>query len=207
MGNDFSFSMAPVSWIIFILTIGTSLYTIFRNRSLLGKLMFSPYSFFHEKKWYTIVTSGFVHADIMHLIFNMLTFYYFAFLLEFRTTSEMFLIVYFGSMIIADLPTAFKNRDNYEYRSLGASGAISGLLFSSIIINPGTKIGILLFPFPMPASVFAVLYLIYCYFAARNYQDNINHSAHLWGALAGLVLTILLKPNSFLYFITHNFGL
>ena len=158
--------------------------------------MLNPYNVYHKKQWYQLVTSGFVHADFSHLIFNMLSFYFFAFNLEIAAGSGIFLLIYFGSLIISDIPTVVKNRENIKYRSLGASGAVSGIVFSSVLLFPDSKIGILLFPFGIPAPVFGLLYLAYCWYAAKKRYDHINHEAHFWGALTGLVLTIILISGS-----------
>jgi len=196
MGNEFTFFEAPASWIILITTCCISFYTLYMNNSLLTKMMFHPYSFFHENRLYTILTSGFVHADLMHLLFNMLTFYFFAFQLETNGIigTGGFLLIYFGSMIFSDLPTAIKHRNDIGYLSLGASGAISGIVFSSILFNPSSKMYVMLLPIPIPASIFGILYLAYCYYASMHSNDRINHEAHFWGALTGIIITIIIYP-------------
>ena len=196
MGNEFAFSDAPASWIILISTCCISLYTLYMNNSMLARMMFHPYSFFHDNRIFTVITSGFVHADMMHLLFNMLTFYFFAFQLE---TNEIigtggFLLIYLGSMIFSDLPTAIKHRNDREYRSLGASGAISGIVFSNILFAPSAKMYVMLLPIPIPASIFGILYLAYCYYASKHSNDMINHEAHFWGALTGVIITAIIYP-------------
>jgi membrane associated rhomboid family serine protease len=187
---------SPAALLIFVITIAISLYGLYGNGNIINKMLLHPYSVKHKNEWYKIITSGFVHADLGHLMFNMLSFFFFAFQTEANFLGSVnFLIVYFGSMIIADLPTVWKNQDNYNYHSLGASGAISGILFSSILFAPLSKVYIMFIPFGMPAFVFGILYLLYCQFGTRYSQDNINHSAHFWGALAGIIITILLEPN------------
>ena len=196
MSNDFTFFQAPASWTILLVTCGISLYTLYMNNSLLTKMMFHPYSFFHDNRIFTVVTSGFVHADIMHLMFNMMTFYFFAFQLEANGIigTDGFLLVYFGSMIFSDLPTAMKHRNDRGYFSLGASGAISGIVFSSILFNPSARMSMLFLPIPIPATIFGVLYLAYCYYASKHSNDLINHEAHFWGALTGVIITIIISP-------------
>jgi membrane associated rhomboid family serine protease len=197
MVNDFTLLDTPASWAILLVTCGLSLYTMFRNRSLLERLMFSPYGMFHENRWYTLITSGFVHADLMHLLFNMLTFYFFAFKMEFDPVvgTNGLLILYFSSLIISHLPTAIKNRNNYDYRSLGASGAVSGIIFSYILFDPTSKMIIMFLPIPIPSPLFGILYLVYCWYAARHSNDLINHEAHLWGALCGIIMTSVMYPD------------
>lgn len=194
--------------IIFAFTIGVSLYALFRDNRLLDKYLMHPYSVVRYNQWITVVSSGFIHADIMHLMFNMLTFYFFAFHLERTIGSMNFGLIYFGSMIISHLPSLIKHKDDYNYRSLGASGAISGILFSTIMFYPDMTLGMMILPVRMPAIIFGVLYLVWCWYAAKNANDNIGHDAHLYGALAGIVLTIILIPgviDNFLFRMNYVF--
>lgn len=189
------FAASPIASVIFFGTIGFSLYALFRDQSLFNKFVLYPYAVARDKsRAYQLITSGFLHGDLMHLVFNMLTFFFFAFPLERVIGSPKFLILYLVSMVIADIPSLIKNKDNYGYRSLGASGAVSAVLFSIVMFAPWMKLYV--FIIPMPAIVFAVLYLLYCQYAAKRAQDNINHDAHFWGALSGVILTILLVPGS-----------
>mgnify|MGYP001347643136 FL=1 len=191
-----------VNIIIFIITIAVSLIAIYIKPVIIEKYALSPWKVVYEKKWYLTITSGFLHADLFHLLFNMWTFWFFCQALEMYAGTFNFLVIYFGSMILSDISTIIKQKDNYGYKSLGASGAISGALFSLILFEPFQLYYVMFIPFGIPAVIFAILYLAYCYYAARHSKDNINHEAHFWGALAGIVLTILLKPQiieSFLY--------
>jgi membrane associated rhomboid family serine protease len=191
----------PVATIIFVITIGLSLYTMYRDTSLFGKFILHPYSVVRDRRWHTIITSGFIHADLWHLMFNMVSFYFFAFSLENIVGSANFTIIYFGSMILGDIPSIIKHKEDYNYRSLGASGAISGVIYSFIIFFPmGT---IYAFFIPMPAFVFAILFLVYGWYMSRRGMDYINHSAHNWGAVAGFVLTIILIPQSFNHLLSY----
>ncbi len=196
---------SPAALTIFVVTLGLSLQTLYANPALIERLMLRPYEVAHERKWWQIITSGFVHGDMMHLAFNMLTFFFFAFALEQYVGSFAFLIIYFGSMILADISTIFKNKDNPDYASLGASGAIAGVMFSFILYNPTATLALILFPIPIPAPLFAVIYVAFSYFAGRKRNDNINHEAHLWGALAGFFLTILLEPRVIQHFLSEVF--
>ena len=188
--------------IIFITTIAFSLYTLYKDRSLIEKMLFHPYSVYHGNQWYRIITSGFLHGDTTHLLFNMMTYYFFAFSLSDAVGTVNFTIIYFGSMIIADLPTLKKHKDDYKYTALGASGAISGLLFSFVILAPTHSLYMFFIPIPIPAWIFAIFYVVYSWFADKKGQDNIGHSAHLYGALGGMVLTILLIDGSLDNFIS-----
>ena len=186
-------SIAPVASIIFVFTIVTSLYA-FYDQSIYGKFMLHPYSVSKGKNVYTLITSGLIHADWMHLFFNMFTFYAFAFTLEQMMGSWQFGLMYFLALILSDLPTVFRHKNDFHYNSLGASGAISGVLFSFILFNPMAGIGILFLPFSIPAVIFGGIYLAYCAYASKNSRDNINHDAHFFGALTGLIFTIIFMP-------------
>lgn len=188
----------PVASIIFAVTVATSVYA-FSNPHIYVRMMLNPYSIHRDKiKWYTVFTSGIIHADWMHLLFNMLTFFYFGFALEsiFVQASGpighlYFALLYLLSLVLSDIPTILQQKNNPHYFSLGASGAISAVLFSFILFYPKAELRIF-FAIPMPAYVFAGLYIVYCIWASKNSKDRINHDAHLFGALSGLVITILL---------------
>lgn len=190
--------VTPVASVIFAVTIATSIYT-FSNPHLYARMMLNPYSIHRDKsKWYTVFTSGIVHADWMHLIFNMVTFFYFGFALESIFVQAngavghlYFALLYIASLVLSDIPTILQQKNNPSYFSLGASGAISAVLFSFILFYPKAELRIFL-AIPMPAYVFAALYIGYCIWASRNARDRINHDAHLFGALSGLLITILI---------------
>lgn len=190
----------PIASFIFALTVGLSIYA-FSNPQLYGKMMLHPYTVYRDRsKWGMIITSGLIHKDWSHLLFNMITFYFFGFALESLLVAQSGPIghLYFGgiyvvALVLSDIPTILQQKDNYGYNSLGASGAISAILFSFILFYPKTMLYIF-FAIPIPAFVFGFLYLGYCIWASKNARDGINHDAHLFGALTGLVLTILLYP-------------
>lgn len=182
---------APVASVIFIITILISLLA-FSNESLYGKFMLHPYSVYRGEKVYTIITSGFIHKDWMHLFFNMLSYYFFAFQLEVYLGHWQFGLLYMASLILSDMPSIVKHKRDFWYHSLGASGAISAVIFSYIMFNPLSRMMIMPIPVPIPALVFGILYLVYCYYASRQSRDAINHDAHLFGALSGIMITIIL---------------
>jgi membrane associated rhomboid family serine protease len=163
-----------------------------------------------------VITSGFIHSDWNHLIMNMLSFFFFAFSLEHTITylqsvnvgeiptegeqrfatilgHTKFFLIYFISMIVADLTTIIKYKDIPGYGSLGASGAISGMIMSAVILAPAMDMNIMIFGF-LPGWLFAIMYLSYSYYAARRMMDNVAHEAHLWGAIAGIIFTFALLP-------------
>lgn len=195
------FNMAPVASLIFVFTIITSLYA-FYDHSIYGKFMLHPYSVSKGHKVWTVITSGLIHADWMHLFFNMFTFLAFAFTLEQLLGSFKFGLLYFLALILSDLPTIFKHKDHFNYNSLGASGAISAVLFSFILFSPTSKISIMFIPIGIPAWIFGIIYLIYCAYASRNSRDGINHDAHFFGALTGLIFTIIFVPGILQNFFT-----
>jgi len=183
--------MAPVASFIFAITIASSLWA-FYNDALYSNMIMQPYAVARRYRVYTLLTSGMIHADYMHLLFNMLTYYFFAFNLEPLIGHWQFGLLYVLSLILSDLPTVYKHRNDEWYSCLGASGAVSAVIFSSIVHNPVGLMGILFLPFPIYAVVFGVLYLVYCSYASKNARDNINHDAHFFGAVSGVFITIAL---------------
>ncbi|MEO8884648.1 MAG: rhomboid family intramembrane serine protease [Mucilaginibacter sp.] len=197
--------LTPVASIIFVLTIITTLIT-FSNEDLYGKMMLHPYSVSKGKYLYTLITSGLIHKDWMHLFFNMFSFYFFAFQLEATIGHWQFGLLYFLSMVLSDLPSVYKHKEDFWYHSLGASGAISAVIFSFILFSPMSKMMIMPIPIPIPAILFGVLYLLYCTYASKYSQDAINHDAHLFGALSGLLITIIMYPSVVHFFIGQITG-
>ncbi len=192
-------TLYPVASVIFVLTLITTIMA-FSNETLYGKLMLHPYSVSKGKYLYTVITSGLIHKDWMHLAFNMFTFYGFAFQLEGIIGHWQFAVLYFLSMILSDIPSIIKHKNDFWYHSLGASGAISAVLFSFILFAPTQSLYIIPIPIPINVVIFGVLYLIYCSYASKYSQDAINHDAHLFGALSGLGITIILYPGVVPYF-------
>ncbi|SDM72156.1 rhomboid family intramembrane serine protease [Pedobacter antarcticus] len=195
----------PVASIIFLFTIATSIYA-FNDQALYGRFMLHPYSVYRRSNIYTLITSGLIHGSWMHLIFNMFTFFFFAFALESTIGSLRFGVIYIVGLILSDIPSVLKHKDDYHYHSLGASGAISAVLFSYIMFYPLTTLMIFPLPIPIWAVLFGVLYLVYCYYMARNSTDHINHDAHMFGAITGVVLTIILVPGIVPHFIGQLIG-
>ena len=196
---------APVASFIFAITLVTSILT-FSNEEWFGKMMFHPYSVHRNKKQYTLLTSGLIHHDWMHLAFNMISFYCFAFTLEATIGHWQFAVLYIASLIISDLPSLAKHKNDYWYHSLGASGAISAVVFGFIMYEPMAMMMIIPLPFQIPAILFGMLYLVYCTYASKHSQDAINHDAHLFGALSGLLITVIMYPSVVHYFIGQITG-
>ncbi len=142
-----------------------------------------------------ILSSGFLHADIMHLAFNMYTLYMFAPVVYESFSDFYFLIIYLGSLIFGSLLTLLFHKDDYNYRAIGASGAVTGILYSAILLEPNMGIGLFFIPIPIPAFIFGLLYLLYSIYGMNAKNDNIGHTAHFGGAIGGFVLTILREPS------------
>ncbi|MBP7345695.1 MAG: rhomboid family intramembrane serine protease [Sediminibacterium sp.] len=173
-------------------------FTAFSNQKVLDDLIFYPPAITNRNQWYRFITSGLIHADIMHLVFNMYSFYLFGDLVE-KTFVQIFgesgkviyIVLYVVSLVVCLLPTYFNNQNNYHYRSLGASGAVSAVIFAGIFLYPTMGMGIFPIPFHIPGFVFGPLYLILSAYLAKKGHGNINHSAHIWGALFGIVFVII----------------
>jgi len=182
---------------IMFLTIGISLLGMFRLPDIINKFLFRPYFFLRKSQYDTMIMSGFIHADVGHLLFNMVTFYFFAFPMERYIGTTRFVILYFAGLVISHTCTWYKHRNNPEYASLGASGAISAVLFAYIVYFPTTTLFIIPIPVPIPAALFAVGYVAYSYWASKNSRDRINHDAHLCGALSGLAFVGVTDPGAY----------
>ncbi|OYY11326.1 MAG: rhomboid family intramembrane serine protease [Sphingobacteriia bacterium 24-36-13] len=173
-------------------------FTAFSNQKVLDDLIFYPPAITNRNQWYRFITSGLIHADIMHLVFNMYSFYLFGDLVE-KTFVQIFgesgkviyIVLYVVSLIVCLLPTYFNNQNNYHYRSLGASGAVSAVIFAGIFLYPTMGMGIFPIPFHIPGFIFGPLYLILSAYLAKKGHGNINHSAHIWGAIFGIVFVVI----------------
>ena len=188
--------------ITLILVIITSIVSIggFNSEKIKNDLIFYPPSI-NRGQLYRFITHGFIHADPMHLIFNMLAFYSFGEVVEtmfqypvvFGTNGKIiYLVLYFSALVVASIPDYIKHRNNEYYRSLGASGAVSAVIFSSILFNPTAGIGFALIPgISIPGYIFGILYLVVSSVLAKKAQDNIGHSAHITGAVYGLLFTYI----------------
>ena len=191
--------VAPVASFIFAITTLTSIMA-FSNDNLYANLILHPYSVSRRHRIYTLITSGLIHNDWMHLFFNMFSYTFFAFNLERELGHWQFGLLYFVSLILSDLPTVYKHRNDDWYHSLGASGAVSAVVFSAILFHPIDKMYMMFIPIGIPAVIFGALYLVYCSYASKHSRDNINHDAHMFGALSGLLITIVLMPH-----VVHGF--
>lgn len=187
----------------------------FSDRSAMSKYLFHPFSIHHGGEHYRFLTHAFIHGDYIHLIFNALALYSFGLPLEERFFPQLFgeklgkiyyILLFTGGVYAASLTEYFRNRNNPDYSSLGASGAISSIMFCFIMVSPMSQI--LLFFFPMQGWIAGVLLLGISYYLIRRkkttaYSDNISHESHFWGALFGVVFILVLKPALMKYFIAQ----
>jgi len=189
--------MTTITIAIIVLTCIVSV-TGFSREEVIDDLIFYPPAITYQHQWYRFITCGFIHADIPHLGFNMYSFYMFGEVIEdwfvkiFGARGKiLFLVLYFSSLIVCLLPTYFKHKDNYQYKSLGASGAVSAIVFAFIFLAPTAKLGLILIPIQLPAFIFGAIYLGVSYYLAHRGGSRINHSAHFWGAVYGIVFLII----------------
>lgn len=203
-----------ITFIIIAITVFISITTM-ENDTLKNKLMFNAYMINNRKEWYRFFSSGLIHADFMHLGFNMFALYMFGKGVEtiygyddvFGAKGPLFFILlYVGGLALSSLYSYEKNKDNIYYNALGASGAVSAVVFAFIILNPTSRIGLMFLPIKIPAYIFGVLFLAIEYYLGKRGQTNIGHDAHFWGAIYGVAFTLILKPSLFTYFINQIFG-
>ncbi|WP_225986507.1 rhomboid family intramembrane serine protease [Rufibacter sp. LB8] len=190
-----------ITLLLIILTVGASIYA-WQNKNLMENWVHHPVSVAQNNEYWRFLTSGFLHADFMHLFFNMFVFYSFGQLVEGVLIQlygpglgiAFFLLLYLGAIIVSDIPTYFKHRQDHNYYSLGASGGVAAILFASIYFHPLGDMIIFPIPLPIKGYVFGFLYLAYSYYMGKKGTDGVNHSAHFYGAAFGFVLAILLVP-------------
>ncbi len=189
--------MFSITFVILILTCIVS-FTAFSNQKVIDDLIFYPPAITQRNQWYRFITNGVIHADIGHLAFNMFSFYMFGefvekyFIALFDEKGKiLFLAMYVTALAVCLIPTYLQNKDNYHYRSLGASGAVSAVVFAGIFLDPTIKIGLIIIPPIIPGFIFGPLYLVLSAYMAKRGGDHINHSAHFWGAVWGIVFVII----------------
>lgn len=200
-----------ITLIIVIITAIVS-FTAFSNQKIIDDFAFDPPAIAKRNQWYRFFSAALIHGDMGHLIFNMLSFYSFGEYVEanFRYLfgslgSLLYLALYIISEFLCLVPSYFKHKDNYYYRSLGASGAISAVIFAGIFLSPLQKIGILFIPIGIPGFIFGFIYLAITAYLDKKGAGHINHSAHMYGALAGIVLLIIFGYVFSPYNVLENF--
>jgi membrane associated rhomboid family serine protease len=196
---------------IIILTVLISILG-WQNKELFDKLKLNPYMVFHKKEYFRILGHALLHADWMHLIFNMFTLFVFGSMVEeklkiyFNHELVLYILLYSIGAIIAALPSIIKHKNDHWYNSIGASGAVAAVLFAGIFFEPLMGISLYLIPIPIPGILFGIAYLAYSQYMSRKNIDNINHDAHFAGAIFGFIFPILLKPELFKIFLEKLFN-
>lgn len=194
-----------VTYILIGITVAVSLYA-FKEQSVLQWFIMNPYHVSKRGQYYRFITSGFIHNDHMHLIFNMFSLYFFGRAVEmvfsniFGSTGAIYFIaLYVLGIVVSDVPTFLKQKNNPRYNSLGASGGVAAVIFAFIIFRPLDDICIY-FALCFPGFILGTLYLVFSWYQGRKSNDNINHDAHLYGALFGLIFCIIVYPRSLAIF-------
>lgn len=198
--------MLPLTIIIVATTCITS-YIALNNEKVMGDFIFNPSYITNDRQWYRFLSSGFIHADLPHLGFNMFTLYFFgtsweqAYIDYLEVHPSWYIIMYLSAIVVSSIPSYLKQKNNYHYYSLGASGAVSAIVFSMILLMPWSTLYV--FFFPVPAIIYAFLYLGYTFYMSKKGGDSINHDAHLWGAIYGIVFSLVLRPSVASIFLTQ----
>ena len=183
------------TWII-IITIGASFYA-WNRPEVYQKWILNPYQIKLHRQYWRFITSGFVHLNYMHLFFNMFALFFFGQHVAYYFGPRgdiLMLVLYILGIIVSDIPTYIKYHNMPNYNSLGASGGVAAVVFSSIMFDPLNRIYIMFIPIGIPGFVLGALYLVYSYYQGKRMADNINHDAHLFGAIFGLIFTVLMRP-------------
>jgi membrane associated rhomboid family serine protease len=203
-----------ITLLIIIVTVGISVMFM-DNQVVKGKLMFNAYMINKHRQWYRLFSSGLIHGDWLHLAFNMISLYMFGGAVEsmYRNSDVygpkgtlLFILLYVSSLATSSLYSYEKYKNNVYYNALGASGAVSAVIFAFIVLAPTQKLMLLILPIPIPAYLFGLIFLGIEYYLGKRGQTNIGHDAHFWGAIYGVVFTIALKPSLALDFIQQIRG-
>ncbi|MEY4927061.1 MAG: hypothetical protein RI894_1497 [Bacteroidota bacterium] len=195
---------APITVTLVIIT-GIISFIAFNNRAYYAQAMFSPYQITRDRSYYRFISAGFVHADFTHLMFNMLSLWMIGrsiegWFLEAFGSPLPYVFLYFGGLVASAIPDYFKHRDNPMYRAIGASGAVSGVIFALIFFEPwDVKLGFFIIPPIIPSVIFGGLYLAFSSYMSKQNRDNIGHDAHFWGGVWGffftMVISAILRPD------------
>lgn len=188
---------APASVLLLATLIVVSLLGLYKAPGIIVKHVLRPHGLAQRGDWITLVTSGFIHADLTHLLFNGFTFLAFGFALERRIGTLLFVVLYGAGLIASSVATWLIHRADPAYASLGASGAINAVLFAAIFMFPSMSIFAFPLPVPIPAPLFAIGYLVFSVFGSTTQLGRVNHDAHIAGALAGILFIVVTEPDAF----------
>lgn len=192
----------PLTYFIIAITVATSLLAWSAWPRLLEDGMLFPFRVVRENKWYQLLSSGFLHADMTHLLFNMITLFFFGPILEQTIGRLLFGLLYLSGLIVSSIPTLIRHRDNPNYASLGASGAVEAVIFSFIVFYPFEPLHLFFIPIGIPAILFGFLFIGYSIYAGKQQGGRINHDAHIAGSAWGIVFTLLAVPYALDHFLT-----
>jgi membrane associated rhomboid family serine protease len=195
------FSQFPVTFIIIGITVLVS-FIAFNNAEVRNKSLFYPYIMRTPNEYYRFLSHGLIHADYIHLFFNMFTLYQFGRLAEVVLFNKtQYILLYVTALVASSIFDFIKQKNNSSYAALGASGAVSAVLFASIILDPWSSDIRIFGIIALPNLVFGILYIVYCAYMEKRGGDNIGHGAHLWGSVWGFVFTAIVRPDLFVNFI------
>lgn len=209
---DFNLTDAPVTITLCFANVAISLWALYSNPIYFERFAEWPYQIVHKHRYYQMITSAFLHANFMHLFFNMFALFTFGFTLELlfvelygsMVGGLYFLLIYFISLMTGSVLTVLLKRNDPKYVAVGASGAVSGIVFSYIIFDPTSQIFV--FFIPMPAYIFAILWIGFSLYGMKTKLGNIGHEAHLGGAFGGVIATFILIQGSFQLFLSYFTG-
>lgn len=190
-----------VTYILIAANVLVSLLALYVAPVIFKRGMMRPYRVVREHSWYELISSGFIHAGLGHLFLNMFVLFFFGLVLERSIGREHFLILYLSGLVVSSLPSLYQQKDNPEFATVGASGAVEGVLFAFIMLFPLDPIYIMFIPIGIPAILFGILFLIYSVYASKR-EGRINHEAHIAGAIWGVVYLIAFVPNTVDHFLT-----
>lgn len=181
---------------LILINVVVSLAALYVSPKMLEKGMLRPYRTLRKQTWYEVITSGFLHANITHLLVNMFVLFFFGVVMEQVLGVFYFTALYFSGLIFSSIPSFVSHRENPDYATIGASGAVESVLFSYIFIFPTEKLILILLPIPIPAWFFGLAFLAYSIFEGKRGRGKVNHAAHIAGAIWGILFLILFVPNS-----------
>ena len=199
-----------ITLLIILVTSAVSILC-FNGRLNFHALKFNAWAVWNRRQWYRTLSYGLVHSNWGHLIFNMLTLYFFGSVVEKYFAAAfgnpggtvLYAVMYVTALAVSTVADLLKFKNNPDYNAVGASGAVSAVLFASILFEPRMGIYIFFIPIPIPGYIFAPLYLFYCWYMARRNIDNIGHSAHFWGAVYGLIFPLICNPGIISHFLSQ----